>query len=179
MPPGFAFPDRDDQIWIPLALTKEQITNHGSHFLRVVARLKPGVTVAQAQSEMRGIGERMTAQYPTSNTGVDVNVISLREQVAGNLRRPLLVLSGVVGFVLLMVCANLANLLLARASARGRELAIRSALGASRTRLVRQLLAESLLLAVLGGALGLLLAFAGLRSEERRVGKECRSRWSP
>src|SRR5256714_1115762 len=162
MPPGFAFPDRDDQIWIPLALTKEQVTNRAGRVLRVVARLKPGVTIAQAQSEMRGIGERITAQYPNSNTGVDVNVISLHEQIAGNLRRPLLVLSGVVGFVLLMVCANLANLLLARASVRAREFAIRSALGASRTRLVRQLLAESLLLALVGGALGLALAFAGL-----------------
>jgi predicted permease len=162
MPTGFAFPDRDDQIWIPLALTKDQVTNHQSHFLRVVARLKPGVTLAQAQSEMRAIGARMTAQYPNSNTGVDVNVVSLREQVAGSLRRPLLMLSGVVGFVLLIACTNLANLLLARGSVRSREFAIRSALGASRTRLIRQLLTESLLLALVGGALGLAIAFGGL-----------------
>jgi predicted permease len=164
MPPGFRFPDPDDQLYVPLALTGEQLANHGSHFLRVVARLKPGVTLPQAQSEMEVIAQRLVAQYPDSNTGVGVRLISLQEQRAGNMRRPLLMLSGVAGLLLLMVCANVANLLLARASVRGRELAIRSALGASRARVLRQLLVESLLLSFLGSVLGLAFAFWGINA---------------
>ena len=163
MPQGFRFPDPDDQLFVPLALTEGQLANHGSHFLRVVARLKPGVTLPQAQSEMEVIAQHLTTQYPDSNTGVGVRLISLQEQRAGNMRRPLLMLSGVAGLLLLMVCTNAANLLLARASVRGRELAIRSVLGASRARVLRQLLVESFLLSFLGGALGLALAFWGIR----------------
>jgi len=162
MPAGYHFPDPDDQLWVPIAFTPEQLGNHGSHYLHVIARLKPGVAIAQAQSAMAIIARRLTAQHPDSNAGVDVRVVSLQKQISGELRQPLLVLSGVVGFLLLMVCANVANLLLSRASARGRELAIRSALGASRARLVRQLLVESLLLAVIGGGLGLAFAYSGL-----------------
>lgn len=162
MPPGFRFPDQNDQLYVPLALTDQQLANHGSHYLRVVARLKAGVTLAQAQSEMSLIGGRLTEQHPESNTGVGVKLIPLRDQIAGSMRRPLFVLSGVVGLLLLMVCANIANLLLARASARGREFAVRAALGASRARVARQLLVESLLLGVLGGTLGLTFAFWGI-----------------
>jgi len=162
MPQGFRFPDPDDQLYVPLALTEEQLANHGSHFLRVVARLKPGVTLPQAQSEMEVVAQHLTTQYPDSNTGVGVRLISLQDQRAGNMRGPLLMLSGVAGLLLLMVCANVANLLLARASVRGRELAIRSALGASRARVLRQLLVESLLLSSLGGVLGLAFAFCGI-----------------
>ncbi len=164
MPQGFRFPDPDDQLYVPLALTQEQLANHDSHFLRVVARLKPGVALPQAQSEMEIIAQHLTTQYPASNTGVDVRLISLQDQRAGNMRRPLLMLSGVAGLLLLMVCANVANLLLARASVRGRELAIRSALGASRARVLRQLLVESLLLSFLGGVLGLVFAFWGINA---------------
>ena len=164
MPQSFRFPDPDDQVYVPLALSKEQLANHGSHFLRVVGRLKPGITFSQAQAEMEIIARRLTAEHPDSNTGVGVRLISLRDQRAGNMRPPLLMLSCVAGLLLLMVCANVANLLLARASVRGRELAIRSALGASRTRVLRQLLVESLLLALLGGMLGLAFAFWGVNA---------------
>jgi len=164
MPPDFRFPDPDDQLYVPLALTDEQLANHGSHYLRIVARLKDGVTLAQAQSEMSLIGRQLTEQHPDSNTGVGVSVISLRDQIAGSMRRPLFVLSAVVGLLLLMVCANVANLLLARASAREREFAVRAALGASRSRVARQLLIESLLLGLLGGAVGLALAFGGINA---------------
>jgi putative ABC transport system permease protein len=162
MPQGFRFPDSDDQLYVPLALTQEQLANHDSHFLRVVARLKAGVALPQAQSEMEIVAQHLTTQYPASNTGVGVRLISLEDQRAGNMRRPLLMLSGVAGLLLLMVCANVANLLLARASVRGRELAIRSALGASRARVLRQLLVESLVLSFLGGVLGLAFAFWGI-----------------
>ena len=162
MPAGYHFSDPDDQLWVPIAMSPERLANRGSHFLNVIARLKAGVTFAQAQSAMTVIGQRLTAQYPDSNTGVGVNVVPLGEQITGELRRPILVLAGVVGFLLLMVCANVANLLLARASSRARELAIRSAVGASRARLIRQLLVESVLLSAVGGALGIAIAYAGL-----------------
>jgi putative ABC transport system permease protein len=162
MPRGFHFPDADDQVWLPLGLTPEQLANHGSHFLRVVGRLEPEATFARAQADLDTIAAQLTKQYPDSNTSVGVTIVSLPEQTVGDVRRPLLVLLGIVGFVLLMVCANIGNLLLARASARGREFAVRVALGASRTRLVRQLLAESVLLATAGGAIGLALAWWGV-----------------
>jgi putative ABC transport system permease protein len=128
----------------------------------VVGRLKPDVTFAQAQADLDTIASRLTAQYPRSNSGVGVTAMSLRDQVVGDVRRPLLILLGVVLFLLLMVCANIGNLLLARASVREREFALRAALGASRARLVRQILAESVLLASVGGGLGLALAAAGI-----------------
>ncbi|HKW89982.1 MAG TPA: ABC transporter permease [Candidatus Acidoferrales bacterium] len=162
LPPSFQFPDPGDQIFVPLALTEQQLANHGSHYLIVLARMKDKVTLAQAQSQMTVIGQRLTQEHPDSNTGVGVNVVPMREQFAGNLTRPLFVLWGVVGLLLLMVCANVANLLFARASVRGREFAIRAALGASRRRVVGQLLVESVLLAGIGGGLGLLLAFWGV-----------------
>lgn len=162
MPQGFQFPDADDQLYVPLALSSQQLANHGSHFLRVVARLKPGVKLVQAQSEMEVIAQHLAAQYPDSNTGVDARLIGLRDQRTGDMRSPLLMLSSVAALLLLMVCANLASLLLTRASVRGRELAVRSALGASRGRVLRQLFVESLLLAIFGGALGLAFAFWGI-----------------
>src|SRR5260370_2936223 len=159
MPQGFRFPDPDDHLYVPLALTEQELANHGSHFLRVIGRLKPGVTLPQAQSAMEVIAQHLTAQYPDSNTGVGVRLISLKDQRAGNMRGPLFLISVVAGLLLVMVCANVANLLLARASVRGRELAIRSALGAGRARVLRQLLSESLLLAFLRGTMALAFAF--------------------
>jgi predicted permease len=163
MPRWFHFPDPDDQLWIPIGLRAAELANHDSHYLRVFAALKPGVSVAQAQAELKGIAARLSAQYPNSNTGVSANVISLHDQVVGNVRPALLILLGAVGLILLMGCANVANLLLARASVRYREIAIRSAFGASRTRILRQLLTESVLLALFGGVLGLLLSYWGVR----------------
>lgn len=162
MPAGFHFPDPDDELYVPLALSDAALANRGSHYLRVIARLKPGVSAAQAQSEMNVIARRLTQEHPDSNTGVGVNVVPLQEQVAGSIRLPLLVLFGVVGLLLLMVSANVANLLFARSSVRAREFAVRAAMGASRARVLRQVLVESLLLALLGGALGVSLAFWGV-----------------
>jgi len=162
MPAGFHFPDPDDQLYVPLRLTGEQAANHGSHYLRVVARLKGNLTPGQAQSDLAVIAREVAAQHPDTNTGVGVRVIGLREQRTGSMRRPLLVLSGVAGLLLLMVCANLANLLLARGSSREHEIAVRTALGASRWRVTRQLLAESTLLSLLGGAVALAGAVWGI-----------------
>jgi predicted permease len=166
MPRGFAFPDPDDRLWVPIALTPQQLANHGSHFLRIVARLRTGTTTAQAQSEIDAIAAQLARQFPASNTGVGARVMPLRDVLVGDVQRPLLVLAGIVGFVLLMVCANIGNLLLARASAREREFAVRAALGAGRGRVLRQLMTESLVLAGVGGGAGLALAswsLAGLR----------------
>ncbi len=161
-PPDFHFPDPDDQLWVPIALTPQDLANHGSHNLVVTARLKQSVSLAQAQGEMNRIAQRLTELYPDTNTGVQSNVIALREEIAGPVRPVLVALLGAVGFVLLIVCANVANLLLGRASVRHREIGIRIALGAGRTRILRQLLTESALLGLLGCAFGLLFAHWGI-----------------
>jgi putative ABC transport system permease protein len=162
MPPDFHFPDPDDQLWVPIALTPQDLANHGSHNLLVTARLKRNVTQPQAQEELNRIAQRLTELYPDTNTGVQVNVVALREEIAGPVRPVLVALFGAVGFVLLIVCANVASLLLGRASARHREIGIRIALGAGRTRILRQLLTESALLALLGCAFGLFFARWGI-----------------
>src|SRR5438034_4607879 len=159
--PGFA--NRNDQLWVPIAFPAEEASQRGNHFLEVIARLKPGITLKQAQAEMDTIAARLAQQYPDYNTRTGAVVTALQEQVVGDIKPALLVLLGAVGFVLLIACANVANLLLARAAARQKEIALRLALGAGRSRLTRQFLTESVLLAVIGGAVGLLLSIAGLR----------------
>ncbi len=157
MPPAFG-EQQNVELWTPLALEPKSMSDHQFRFLHVVARLKRGVTLQQAQSEMSAIARDIERQHPDTNARQGVRVVSLRQQYVGDVRQALLVMLGVVGLVLLIACANVANLLLARAAARQKEVAIRLALGASRLRLIRQFLTESTLLSSLGGALGLLLA---------------------
>src|ERR1043166_109292 len=157
MPPGFSFPGRAE-LWRPLPIDPSKL-DPGPHYLNVVGRLKPGVRLAQAQADMSTIAARLSQQYKEKNAGHGVKVEPLTNVVVGDVGLALYVLLGAVGFVLLIACANLANLMLARVGTRQKEIAVRTALGASRLRIGRQLLIETIMLAISGGVIGLLLAF--------------------
>ena len=170
MASGFQFPARSE-LWVlgrnrnavSLSLVSQFPTNdwnqeRDAHFLAVIGRLKPGVTLSQAQSSIAGITRRLEQEFPKTNSGLGSNVVPLHTQIVGDVRGVLFILLGAVGFVLLIACTNVANLMLARATQRTREIAIRAAVGASRLRLIRQLLTESILLSVVGGLVGLIVS---------------------
>ena len=170
MPAGFDFPE-GNELWVrsrykvpenPLNLSQDPSAERGHQYFRVIALLKPNVTLEQAQAEMDTISSRLEQQYPNDNMGRGGSLVSLREEEVGEVRPILLILFGAVGFVLLIVCANVANLLMARAATRQKEIAIRIALGASRQRIAQQLLTESVMLALAGGGAGLLVALWGI-----------------
>jgi putative ABC transport system permease protein len=161
MPPNFNFPGNENELWVPLAL-RASAAERGNRFLTVVARIKPNATFEQAEADTQAIAQRLEQQYK-EDKGVGIKMIPLKKQILGTVSLGLQVLQGAVAFVLLIACANVASLLLAKGAARDRETAIRIALGATRKRLIQQLLTESLVLGLLGAALGIALSYFGIQ----------------
>lgn len=164
MPRGFFFPLRETELWVPWAMEPEQASGRGDHYLGLVARLRPESSIERANADLAAIGQRLAVEYPRTNEGLGFIAHSLHRDYVGDLRLPMLILFGAVGLVLLIACANVANLLLAQATTRRKEIAIRLALGARRWTIVRQMLVESLLLASGGGLLGVFGAFWGVEA---------------
>lgn len=156
-PPSFVFRDRDIDVWIPMQLSPQQVNTRHQHFLNVVARLRPGVTVQAADADMRAIARRLSAQYPDTNRQLGAVVVAVRDEVLGDTRVELIALMGAALATVLIACANLASLLLSRSAARRGEFAVRLSIGATRLQLARQVVTESMCLSIGGGALGMLI----------------------
>jgi putative ABC transport system permease protein len=172
MPASMDYTIFGEELWLPVAFTPERLAMHDEHYMMVLARLNPGVTLGRAEEEMRALGHWLQSNFPKENKERAIATYSLMEELVGDYRPRLYVLLGAVGFVLLIACANIANLLLARGAARSREISIRAAIGAGRRHLVAHALGESLVLAVAGGAVGLLVSYwgVGLLAAWRRPG---------